>query len=198
MANKDALRAVCKAIKALLESNRGEWDAADVQVFIRTALDLSPPQDDQRFITITPYRVFPSGDFRNPPSRPDADGVPRRAAMPLELHLLFSVWTKDAEWQTGIAGWMMRVLHDHPTLTAVDLNQAVAGTFDDDETVDVLPTDLSTENLLRIWELMKGDGTRYALSVPYVARTVRIRSEVRVPLVPVVERMGDFRSVEGA
>lgn len=198
VANKDALRAVCKAIKALLESNRGEWDGETLEVSFCTTLDVSLPGANDRKITITPYRIFPAGDFRNPPSRPGPDGIPRRAAMPLELHVLFSVWTKSAEWQTSIAGWMMRVLHDHPTLTAAQLNAAVSDSFDEDESVDVLPADLSTENLVRIWELMKGEKTPYALSVPYVARTVRIQSEVKVPQRHITERWVDFRSVEGA
>src|SRR5690606_41565578 len=53
---------------------------------------------------------------------------------------------------------------------------AAPGVFLPDETVEVVPDELPNEDFFRIWETL-GQNVTYRLSVPYVARNVRIEAQ---------------------
>jgi len=93
----------------------------------------------------------------------------------LDIHFLLTAWGKEASLQHTIAGWMMRILEDTPIFPAGLLNKRTADVFHPDETVEVGLTQLTTEELFRIWEVIGNNA--YQISVPYVARFVRIESE---------------------
>ena len=67
----------------------------------------------------------------------------------------------------------MRILEATPILPASLLNGVRAGVFRDDETIEVVAGTITNEELMRIWDDL---GTEYQLSVPYVARGVKIES----------------------
>ena len=69
----------------------------------------------------------------------------------------------------------MRVLADAPVLPAALLNRGAPGVFDPDEIVEIIPAQLSNEELFRIFEVLPG---HFALSVPYLIRGIRIQSPV--------------------
>ena len=85
----------------------------------------------------------------------------------------------------------MRTLEDHRVLPSGLLNRITPGVFRDDEALEILPADLITEDLLHLWELL-GSG-HYQLSVPYVARNLRIESQRGlVTAAPVQDRITDY------
>ena len=55
------------------------------------------------------------------------------------------------------------------------MDKSVSNVFHPDETVEVSLTQLTTEELFRIWEVIGNNA--YQISVPYVARYVKIESE---------------------
>ena len=122
------------------------------------------------------YRIYVNGTQRTPRGRTRPDGQQSRTQLPLDLHFLLTAWAKDASLQHTIAGWMMRLLEDTPVLPAGLLNHRVSGVFHPDETVEVGLTELTTEELFRIWEVIVNNA--YQISVPYVARNVRIESRL--------------------
>jgi hypothetical protein len=69
----------------------------------------------------------------------------------VDLHFLLTAWAKTAARQHEIDGWMMYVLEDNPTLPASLLNSYQPGVFQDDEAVDVVLAELSTEDMFHIW-----------------------------------------------
>lgn len=71
----------------------------------------------------------------------------------------------------------MRVLEDHPILPASLLNGVRAGVFRNEETIEVVVGQLTNEELMRIWDDLNAE---YQLSVPYIARVVRIESAQEV------------------
>ncbi len=99
-----------------------------------------------------------------------------RVHLPLDLHFLLTAWAKDASLQHTIAGWMMRVLEDTPSLPPGLLNRTYANVFHPNETVELSLAELSTEELFRIWEVIAENA--YQISIPYVARVVRIESRI--------------------
>ena len=91
----------------------------------------------------------------------------------------------------------MRALEDNTLLPAGILNAETPGVFRPNETVEISPTELKTEDMLRIWETLTQN--MYQLSVPYLARNVRIESRETIPVVGerVQERTSDYRQWHG-
>ena len=122
------------------------------------------------------YRVYVSQHQRTPIVR-TSDGKARRPSLPIDLHFFLTVWGTKASLQHAILGWTMRVLEDRSIIPASLLNGVRQNVFRDDETVEVVAGQLTNEELMRIWDDLPAE---YRLSVPYVARIVRIESAIEV------------------
>ena len=96
----------------------------------------------------------------------------------LDLHYLITPWADNAEHQHMILGRALQVMESVPMLSGPMLyapslpasyadEPAVAPT----DTVQLVLEEISTEALMRTFDSLPGD---YHLSVPYVARVVRI------------------------
>lgn len=168
---------IAGVMEALVRLLRTSYDAAefndavlDFQVYVSADFDHPMEQGVSLFL----YRVYHNGSARTPPGRILPDGRRQRARLPVDLHFMATAWAPRASLQHEIAGWMMRVLEDHPILPASLLNSFRDEVFQAEESVTVSPTDLTVEEVFRIWEVMIGDA--YQLSVPYVARTLELES----------------------
>jgi hypothetical protein len=124
-------------------------------------------------ITLFLYRVFHNGTIRTPPGRLTQNGKEEKSSMPVELHVLLTSWASSADLQHRLLGWAMRVLEDTPIIPSTILNYN-EDVFHPDETIEIVPTELSTENLFRIWETVTDKN--YQISVPYVLRIIFIES----------------------
>jgi uncharacterized protein DUF4255 len=118
------------------------------------------------------YRVHINSTQRSPLMK-DQVGNIRRQLLPLDLHLFITAWAPRPSLQHAILGWTMRLLEDMPVLTSALLNGVRPDTFRSDETVEVVAGHLTNEELMRIWDDLDA---AYQLSVPYVARVVRVES----------------------
>ena len=196
MASHVAIASACEAIVRLLRSNFDSADfnnaPLDFQVYV--ADNFQQPMDQG--VSVLLYRVYHNTSQRTPPGRV-VNGHRQRTKLPVDLHFLLTAWAKTASRQHEIAGWMMRVLEDNPTLPASLLNAYQPGVFQDDEGVEIVLTELSTEDLFRIWETMIQHV--YQLSVPYVARMVEIESrQVEAAYGLARERVLDARPITGS
>jgi len=173
VATYEALSAVSAAVLNLLTSTPRPptFPTLEFQTFTSRQFN-SPPFATG--ISLFVYRVFAHGTYRTPPGRFDAQGRRMQTQLPLEMHFLLSVWAQQASLQHSIAGWMMRTLEDSPIFPSGVLNAVASGVFRSDEMVDVILGELSNEDMFRIWETIAAD--TYQLSVPYIARVVRIES----------------------
>lgn len=105
-----------------------------------------------------------------------ADG---RGHLPLDLHFLITPWADNAEHEQMILGRAMQAIEACPILTGPLLHEtALAGavyadepTAGTSEAVQLLLEEISTEALMRTFDSLPTD---YRLSVPYIARVVRI------------------------
>jgi len=118
------------------------------------------------------YRIYVNSTQRTPLPKP-TNGIQRRPRLPLDLHFFLTAWATKASLQHAILAWAMRTIEDRPMLPASLLNGVTAGVFEDDETVEIVAGQLTNEELMRIWDDLP---VEYQLSVPYVARIVRIDS----------------------
>lgn len=201
MANFRALRAVSDATLNLLRSRYDPSSLGQDLDFQPFAASHFEKPEFGKGISLFLYRVMHCGHHRSPSGRFDDMGRQQLPLMPLEAHLLLTVWADDAILQQELVCWMMRTLEDSSTLSAAALNVSVPGTFRDDELVELVPGELSTEDLLRLWETLPAKA--YHLSVPYVARTVRVEStrtvaEAGIPAVQVRrQEVGILESQDG-
>jgi hypothetical protein len=143
-------------------------------------------------VSLFVYRVIVGDTPRTPAGRRSESGVRLQPQLPVDVHFILTAWAPDASLQQGITGWMMRTMDDHRVLPPGLLNRMAPGVFRDDETVEVLDGELVSEDLFRLWELL--GSVTYQLSVPYVARNVRLESERELPAAVLVrDRVLDYQ-----
>ena len=194
MADVRAIMAVSQAVVGLLEGSYDpELFGTELEFETFSTADFEN-RSLNNGVSLFLYRVFVSGVHRAPVGRVDELGRRQQAQLPVELHFFLTVWAGDASLQHSVIGWMMRTLADTPILPASVLNTIAPGAFRSDEVVDISVSDLSNEDLLRIWDTLGA----YQLSVPYVARMIRLESREQQPEdagLPVTERHQDMGSL---
>lgn len=195
MADFRAIRAVGESLMALLESSYKSADFNDISADFRmfTSRDFTN-NAIANGASLFMYRLYCNGAFRMPPGRIGSDGKRMDTQLPLELHFLITVWGGEASYQYELAGWIMRLIEDTPTLPSSILNATAIDVFHSDETVDITHADLKTEDLLKIWDVLGVNA--YQLSIPYVARVVNIESAQ--PLVSEFDERVQERSLDMA
>jgi len=92
-----------------------------------------------------------------------------RARLPLDLHILLTPWAENADHEARILGCAMQCLDAQPILSGPLLHPAGAWAVGDALQIGI--EDISTENLMRIFDSLPTD---YKLSVAYVARILRL------------------------
>jgi hypothetical protein len=195
MASYPAIASTCEAIVRLLRATRdpAAFGGAHLDFDVYVAEDFRNPMDTG--VSLFLYRIYHSGTNRTPAGRMLSGRRQQRQQLPLELHFMLTAWAKKASLQHEIAGWMMRVIEDVPTLSAALLNAYSPGVFEEDEAVEVTLTTLSVDDMFHIWDVMINHV--YQLSVPYVVRPVAIDSTLSFGLPGLVqERVDEFRQLE--
>ncbi|MDQ8021930.1 MAG: DUF4255 domain-containing protein [Moraxellaceae bacterium] len=109
--------------------------------------------------------------------------APNAAAAPLslDLHFMLSAWAGNALDEQVPLTWAIRQLHLHPILDASSLSPEAG--WHSDEVIQIIPAELSTEDLMRIWDSLS---PTYRLSASYIARVVRIDPDAQPDARPVV------------
>ena len=122
-------------------------------------------------ISIDP--TIPGGYVRALPGAPGG----RVPAIPLMLHFMMMALADSALAENSLMGWGFQQLARTPIIGADRLSaQALALPnqsldWDDADDVQVATEELTREELMRIWDTLP---LKYSLTVPYVARGVRV------------------------
>lgn len=182
MANHQALGATAEAVVRLLEQS---WHPSllagiEPQFAVYHGKDFSEPMATG--VSVFIYQVGVDTVQRTlPPALPQ-----HRRPLPLRASLLLTAWAKDASTEHALLGWAMRAVADSPVLSSGFLNAATPGVFGHDETVELSPIDLSNDEVFQLWQVLPSS---LQLSVPYLARVLRVESELIEPTgAPVQER----------
>lgn len=95
----------------------------------------------------------------------------RHPELPVNLHFLLIANATSASIEADLMSWAMVELANE---SQIDISQIqdIDDEWGQSEILNVAPDDMSNEDLMRIWDVFK---TPYTLSMPYVARTVRLR-----------------------
>jgi hypothetical protein len=191
MTGLHAVETTMEAIRRLLEAAyRPDLleDRLDLLFQVYGAEDFRAPMSAG--VSLFLYRVHVNAVQRRPLAR-RSDGSPGQAQLPLDLHFLLTAWGQRASLQHAILGWAMRTLEDHAVLQpalleAVRPSERAGG----QASIEVVPGELPNEELLHFWD---GFGTPYRLSIPYIARVVRIDPSLETTVGgPVVERRFEY------
>ena len=116
------------------------------------------------------YRVLVDSYGRNRYLQPGNPAQAPQPELPVNLHFLLIVHGSTTKNEMDLLAWAMQQLSGAVMLDAGNLRN-VDPHWGANETVQVTHEDLSTEDLFRIWEVLKAD---YTISIPYVAKTVRL------------------------
>ena len=173
MADFRAIEAACAGILRMLEQSwRPDLTEGESPLFrVYRAPNFADPMETG--VSLFLYKVTVNTSPQRLPGRSAPGSAHAPQPLLLDLHVLITPWAQDAVIQQAILGWAMRLLADAPNLPAALLNHSEPGVFDPDETVEVIPAQLSSEELFRIHGLLPG---HFSLSVPYLLRGLRVRS----------------------
>lgn len=156
--------------------------------------ELEAPPDGATRLSLLLYRVTVNEHMRQ--QRPDRLSSEQPAPLGLDLHFLLSAWGGTAADEQLPLAWAMRQLYQHPILDASSLSPEAG--WAPDEVIQVIPAELSTEDMMRIWDALTPG---YRLSVSYIARLVRIDADPVADALPVVASRfshGQARPVGGS
>jgi len=95
------------------------------------------------------------------------DGIPR---MPLRMHFLLAAWDTVVESELEWLGLAVDVLETEPILTGPLLDSS--GNWEPGDAVHVVADDLALDSMSEAFQALT---TQYRLSLPYVARVIRIQ-----------------------
>jgi hypothetical protein len=124
------------------------------------------------------YRLQVSGARHQLPKRIDpATGELHLRPLPVDLFYVLTASAPTVEMQHVLLGWAMREIANNPVLPSGLLNAVHEGTFQPDETVELLHDSLSMEDLSNLWKVFK---TGFETCATYVARAVPIDSDLRI------------------
>ncbi len=172
MASYRAIPGVLSAVKRLLE-NRVSQDS-DIAVFNPDIIILGnrelsdKPTKNQIGIYLHRVSVDPIGRNRyissNDPSKL------AQPELPVNLHVLLIAWTHLGANEGLLIGWAMQHIGSALTLDISHMSMSDESWLAQEQ-VQMIPEEMSTENLLRIWDALPQD---YLLSVPYLIKTLRV------------------------
>ncbi len=91
--------------------------------------------------------------------------------LPINIHFLLLAFSSSASIEADLMAWAMLELANQSQLTIAHLAQSDPS-WTERESVNIAPDTMSTEDLMRIWDVFDAN---YTSSVPYVARTIRLR-----------------------
>lgn len=172
MANLLAIHSVGASVITYLRTSYPEnlRDKHSCEFRLLSSGELSEKGVDDTTVTLFLYRITMNEHLRNISRGPDLATI--RPPLALDLHYLLTVWAGSALAEQSIFAWAMRQLYHHPVLDISSLSAEAE--WKSGDIVQLIPTDLTTDDMMRIWDALKAS---YRLSVPYVARVVLIDAD---------------------
>lgn len=111
-----------------------------------------------------------------------------RAQLPLILHFLLTPWAENAEYELLLLGRAMQCIEINPILTGPLLDPL--GSWDAGDAIQLSTAEITTEEVMRTFDSLAVD---FKLSVPYVARGVRMAAPRAWPRPPVERALTGLR-----
>jgi hypothetical protein len=179
MANHLAIAAVARTVLQLIQDHCPRDEFIGTPTFqLYSGQDFSTQPVNEGFSVLV-YRLGVNGATRNQPGRRLADGRRRPPALPVDVSILLTPWSTEAERQLRLTGWVMRFLEDHAVLPASLLNQSLSQrdrpAFDAEESVELFFESPPLADFLGLWDKFRH---RWQTSLTYGVRMLSIESEL--------------------
>ena len=132
--------------------------------------ELADGTDPRNTITLFLFRITQNEHLRSrktPNDPPDAN-----PPLSIDLHYLLTVWADNALAEQTAMSWAMRELQMHSVMDSSALSPEAG--WGPGDVVQLIPAELTSEELMRIWDLLQ---PKYRLSVSYIARVIRIDTD---------------------
>lgn len=175
MASYKAINGIMTALEEFLKNRLPEELEADP---IATSIKLLGSKDlaanlSGNFIGLYLYRVIADTQGRNRYLQSGTAQNPPQPELPVNLHFLLIVNGSSTSIEMDLLGWAMQQFSSAVMFDVGDLREADQH-WGANESVQITIEHLSTEDLFRIWEVLKAS---YTISIPYVIKTVRLLPE---------------------
>lgn len=173
MANYSAIYGLLTALenylKRRLEDASGDPLLSNAGVVVLGSDDLkSEPPAGSVGIYLHRISIDPHGRGRYlPPSTSTGRPVPE---LPVNLHLMVIGWASTAAKEVDMLAWAMQQIGGSLELDSASLVERDSS-WGENNVVQIIPEDMSTEDLLRIWENLPRS---YMLSTPYIMKTASL------------------------
>jgi hypothetical protein len=152
----------------------------DVRILSSQELRTDPP-GNQVGLYLHRISVDPFG--RNRYLRSTQPSQPPQPELPVNLHVLIIGWTATAAAEATLVAWAMQEIG-----ASLELDVSHLGLGDprwgEQDRLQVIPEEMSTEDLMRVWDSLPGD---YRLSSPYILKTLRLEPTRTVTAGPPVQ-----------
>ncbi len=186
MANLLAIHSVANSITTFLRNTYPDriagQPAPECAFDLVSSGELAGDVSDATRLTLYLYRVTVNEHSRQ--ARPPRHAHSHPLPLGLDLHFLLTAWAGNALDEHTMLAWTMRQLHLFPILDASSLSPEAG--WGADEVIQVIPAELTTEDMMRIWDALDPP---YRLSVSYIARLVRLDPDaLEADGLPVVAR----------
>jgi hypothetical protein len=184
MASFAAIQAVGKSMERVLQMHFREEDPVDgpkkTKVLLVRTEELEDPNSliGRPALTLYLYRVDLNRVMR--PAWSAVGHMDGRGHLPLDLHFLLTAWGDNPEDEYRIIGKTMECLEAMPILSGPLLYESAD--WAPNEGIQLVIDDITTEALMRTFDSLPAD---YKLSVPYLARVVRVDTRQLATDVPV-------------
>lgn len=119
-------------------------------------------------------KIDPHGRARFFPPQGTSNGEGSAGELPINLHILLVATGTSATIEANLMAWAMTALANESQMDISHLAEN-DNEWSQKESLTITPEDMSTEDLMRIWDVFN---TQYTTSVPYVVRTVRLRLQI--------------------
>lgn len=109
----------------------------------------------------------------------------RQPELPVNFHILLIGWSIKTESEINFLAAAMQAIGSALVLDSAHLALSDPH-WGNQDAVQVIPEEMSTEDLMRMWDSLPGD---YRLSAPYIIKTLRLGPDKLIADEPLVETL---------
>jgi len=174
MAGFQATNSLLQALKQQLSLQMSSLMGKTVKVDLLSSDDLGKEPKDSLGIYLYRISVDPFSRNRYLPPKPDKKQP--RPELPINIHVLLIGWSKSQEHEINLIAAAMQVIGSAVNIGISHIVNTEG--WEDHEAVQMVPEEMSTEDLSRLWDTLASE---YHLSAPYIIKTLRL-SPVKDPV----------------
>lgn len=175
MASHQGVIGVLQALRERLAIRMTARLGGNPQVEILGSQSLAgKPQPNTDTLGLYLHRISVDPFSRNRHLPPQPGRHQPRPELPVNLHVLLIAWCTHTEQEIEYLAAAMQILGGGFVLESADMSLADPE-WGREDVVQAMPEEMSTEDLMRLWDSLPGD---YRLSAPYLIKTVRLAPDL--------------------